>query len=127
MRLPLTKQPKRKISLYSKANWQAIRADLQSLGSNISDLIMQDADIDSILGKFHDSILLSVSQHVPQKTSRKHPSLPCISIQLRRQIRKRNILYHRAKCSGSTDLHNKFLELKHSIQRNLRKSYFAVH
>ena len=75
-----------------------------------------------IWGKFHDSILLSVSQHVPQKTSRKHPSLPWISIQLRRQIRKRNILYRRAKRSGSTDLYNIFLELKQSIQMSLRKS-----
>ena len=56
--------------------------------------------------------------------SRKHLSLPWITTQLRRQIRRRNILYCRAKHLGSTDIYNKFLDLKHSIQRDLRKSYW---
>ena len=56
--------------------------------------------------------------------SRKHLSLPWITTELRRQIRRRNILYRRAKHSGSTDIYNKFLDLKHSIQRDLRKSYW---
>ena len=43
---------------------------------------------------------------------------------MRRQIRRRNILYRRAKRLGSTDTYNKFLYLKHSIQRDLRKSYW---
>ena len=56
MGMPLAKQTNRKISLYSKANWHAIRADLQSLENDISDLIAQDTDIDSVWGKFCDSI-----------------------------------------------------------------------
>ena len=41
MRMSLAKQANRKIPLYSKANWQAIRADLQFLENKISDLISQ--------------------------------------------------------------------------------------
>ena len=124
MRMSLAKQANRKIPLYSKANWQAIRADLQSLENKISDLILQGTDVDSVWRKFRDSILLVISQHVPHKMSRKHLSLPWITTQLRRQIRRRNILYCRAKHLGSTDIYNKFLDLKHSIQRDLRKSYW---
>ena len=124
MRMSLAKQANRKIPLYSKANWQAIRADLQSLENKISDLILQGTDVDSVWRKFRDSILLAISQHVPHKMSRKHLSLPWITTQLRRQIRRRNILYCRAKHLGSTDIYNKFLDLKHSIQRDLRKSYW---
>ena len=118
MRMSLAKQANRKIPLYSKANWQAIRADLQSLENKISDLILQGTDVDSVWRKFRDSILFAVSQHVPHKMSRKHLSLPWITTQLRRQIRRRNILYRRAKYLGSTDIYNKFLDLKHSIQRD---------
>ena len=124
MRMSLAKQANRKIPLYSKANWQAIRADLQSLENKISDLILQGTDVDSVWRKFRDSILLAISQHIPHKMSRKHLSLPWITTQLRRQIRRRNILYCRAKHLGSTDIYNKFLDLKHSIQRDLRKSYW---
>ena len=124
MRMSLAKQANRKIPLYSKANWQAIRADLQSLENKISDLILQGTDVDSVWRKFRDSILLAINQHVPHKMSRKHLSLPWITTQLRRQIRRRNILYCRAKHLGSTDIYNKFLDLKHSIQRDLRKSYW---
>ena len=124
MRMSLAKQANRKIPLYSKANWQAIRADLQSLENKISDLILQGTDVDSVWRKFRDSILLAISQHIPHKMSRKHLSLPWITTQLRRQIRRKNILYRRAKHLGSTDIYNKFLDLKHSIQRDLRKSYW---
>ena len=47
MQMSLAKQANRKIPLYSKANWQAIRADLQSLENKISDLILQGTDVDS--------------------------------------------------------------------------------
>ena len=79
MRMSLAKQANRKIPLYSKANWQAIRADLQSLENKISDLILQGTDVDSVWRKFRDSILLAISQHVPHKMSRKHLSLPWIT------------------------------------------------
>ena len=92
--------------------------------NKISDLILQGTDVDSVWRKFRDSILLAISQHVSHKMSRKHLSLPWITTQLRRQIRRRNILYCRAKHLGSTDIYNKFLDLKHSIQRDLRKSYW---
>ena len=85
-----------------KYHYTPIRADLQSLENDISDLISQDTDIDRIWEKFRDSILLAVNHHVPRKISRKHLSLPWISIQLRRQIRRRNILYRRAKHLGSS-------------------------
>ena len=37
--------------------------------------------------------------------------------------KKRNKLYHQAKQLNSPELHNKFLNLKHSIQRYLRISH----
>ena len=45
---------------------------------------------------------------------------------LRKQvmIRARNILYQKAKLSGSKNVHNRFVTLKHSIQKDLQISYW---
>ena len=124
MRTPTLKQASRKIPLYNKANWEAIRNDLQSLEGVIRDLTSKDTNIDKLWEIFRDSILHTIDKHIPHKTSRKRCTLPWISIQLRRQIKKRNKLYHKAKQTGSADTYNKFLDLKHSIQSDLRKSYW---
>ena len=40
------------------------------------------------------------------------------------KLEKRNKLYRQAKQTGSVDTYNRFLDLKHSIQRDMRKSYW---
>ena len=104
MRTYAPKQINRKILLYNKANWEAIRNEVQPLADDISNLISQNVHIDNIWGKFCDSILHAINKYIPYKTSRKRCSLSWISVQLRRQIRKRDKLYHQAKQSGSVDI-----------------------
>ena len=40
------------------------------------------------------------------------------------QIRTRNRLYQKAKLSGSKIIHDRFVTLKHSIQKELWESYW---
>jgi len=121
---PLQNQSSRKIPLYNKANWQTIKVDIQDLEHHISNLIATpNINANQIWERFCNAIQSSISKHIPIKTTRKRCSLPWISTHLRRQIKKRNTLYHQAKRVNSPELHNKFLDLKHSIQRDLRVSH----
>ena len=43
---------------------------------------------------------------------------------LRRKIRRKNKLYQQYKRSGATYYYNRFLHLKHSTQKEMRKSYW---
>ena len=64
-----------------------------------------------------------VYTHIPHKTVR-CCNLPWMTTKLRRQIRTRNRLYRKAKLSGSKDAFNRFVTLKHSIQKDLLASYW---
>jgi len=121
---PLHRQPSRKIPLYNKANWQAIKADIQHLQHDISNMTTtSDITANQIWERFRNAIQNSISKYIPHKTARKRCSVPWISTHLRRKIKKRNKLYRQAKQLNSPELHNKFLDLKHSIQRDLRISH----
>ena len=85
--------------------------------------MLPNININQMWEKFRNSVQNSVLKHIPHKTTRKRCSLPWISAHLRRQIKKRNRLYRQAKQLNSSDLYNKFLDLKHSIQRDIRASH----
>ena len=124
MRISATKQTNRRIPLYNKANWEAMRNEIEPLEGEINNLVLQTVHIDDVWRKLSDSILHVVNKYIPYKITRKRRSLPWISVQLRKQIKRRDKLYRQAKRSGSADIYSRFLDLKHSIQREMRKSYW---
>ena len=124
MRISATKQTNRRIPLYNKANWEAMRNEIEPLEGEINNLVLQTVHIDDVWRKSSDSILHVVNKYIPYKITRKRRSLPWISVQLRKQIKRRDKLYRQAKRSGSADIYSRFLDLKHSIQREMRKSYW---
>ena len=92
---PVYKQASRKVPMYNRANWQAVKEDIQHLEHHISNL-MQIPNI-RIWESFCNSIQSSIFRYIPHKTTRKYCSLPWISAHLRRQIKRRNKLYRQAK------------------------------
>ena len=124
LRISATKQTNRRIPLYNKANWEAMRNEIEPLEGEINNLVLQTVHIDDVWRKLSDSILHVVNKYIPYKITRKRRSLPWISVQLRKQIKRRDKLYRQAKRSGSADIYSRFLDLKHLIQREMRKSYW---
>ena len=84
----------------------------------------KNIDADYLWNQFHDCMQNLVYTHNPHKTARRRCNLPWITTNLRRQIRTRNTLYQKAKLSGYKDALNRFVTLKHSIQKDLRASYW---
>ena len=55
-------------------------------------------------------------KHIPSKTSRSASSIPWITPEIRKKIRRKNKTYAKAKKTGSSKLRSKFETLKESAR-----------
>ena len=76
--------------------------------------------------EFKTGIVTSMDKHIPSKmlSSSKHTA-PWITTLIKRQIRKRDRLYERAKTSNENRDWEKFKNQKKKVQSDIRKSYWC--
>ena len=65
----------------------------------------------------------SADKHIPSKTNRSVSSLPWITPEIRRKIRRKNKTHAKAKKTGSSKLRSKFETLKREIKADVRKQH----
>ena len=65
----------------------------------------------------------SADKHIPSKTSRSVSSIPWITPEIRRKIRRKNKTHAKAKKTGSSKLRSKFETLRREIKADLRKQH----
>ena len=66
---------------------------------------------------------VSADKHIPSKTSRSVSSIPWITPEIRRKIRRKNKNHAKAKKTGSSKLISKFETLKREIKADVRKQH----
>ena len=62
-------------------------------------------------------------KHIPSKTSRSVSSIPWITPEIRRKIRRKNKTHAKAKRTGSSKLRSKFENLRREIKADVRKQH----
>ena len=65
----------------------------------------------------------SADKHIPSKTSRSVFSIPWITPEIRRKIRRKNKTHAKAKKTGSSKLRSKFETLRREIKADVRKQH----
>ena len=65
----------------------------------------------------------SADKHIPSKTSRSISSIPWITPEIRRKIRRKNKTHAKAKKTGSSKLRSKFETLRREIKADVRKQH----
>ena len=65
----------------------------------------------------------SADKHIPSKTSRSVSSVPWITPEIRRKIRRRNKTHAKAKKTGSSKLRSKFETLRRKIKADVKKQH----
>ena len=65
----------------------------------------------------------SAEKHIPSKISRSVSSVPWITPEIRRKIRKRNETHAKAKKTGSAKIRSKFETLRKEIKADIRKQH----
>ena len=65
----------------------------------------------------------SADKHIPSKTSRSVSSIPWITPEIRRKIRRKNKTHVKAKKTGSSKLRSKFETLRREIKADVRNQH----
>ena len=122
----LHKQKPRKVFIFSKADWPTLKAKMklhqQSFLSNHYGQTVEQlwTDFTTTLDKLH-----VVQECIPAKLIRGKSSLPWITQEIKRLIRKRDSLYRKFKRSGDSDIKTKFQTLRQQIKKKIKDSYQA--
>ena len=116
------KQTQRQIPLYNKTDSDSLRtvaiersADLQRMDGV--------ATTEELWTTFRDS-LLAVVKFIPHKTARPKPCQPWVTPSIRKLINRRDRTYRKMKKTGSEDLRTEVKNLRRTVQRQLRRSYW---
>ena len=65
----------------------------------------------------------SADKHIPSKISKSDSTIPRITPEIRRKIRRRNRIHAKAKKTGSGKLRTKFESLRQEIKADIKKQY----
>ena len=122
IRPQIDKQKPRKVHLYNKAHWDQFKSHMKDFHTNFTSNL-EGKSVNQLWTDLKDAIHTGLSLYVPCKTVSGKKSLPWITQQIKRYIRKRDSLYHKHKRSGKESDRAAFLKMKHLVQRSIRKSY----
>ena len=120
----LHKQKPRKVFIFSKADWPTLKAKMklyqQSFLSN-----HYGQTVEQLWTDFTTTLDKLVQECIPAKLIRGKSSLPWITQEIKRLIRKRDSLYRKFKRSGDSDIKTKFQTLRRQIKKKIKDSYQA--
>ena len=124
MFIPPIKKPRRKVYLYQKGDYESMRKDTLQFAkekyfNGHSDTRSVQENFDLLTSFIQDS----ADKHIPSKTSRSVSSIPWITPEIRRKIRRRNKTHAKAKKTGSSKLRSKFETLRREIKADVRKQH----
>ena len=122
--IPPIKKPRRKVYLYQKGDYESMRKDTLEFAkekyfNGHSDTRSVQENFDLLTSFIEDS----VDKHIPSKTSRSVSSIPWITPEIRRKIRRKNKTHAKAKKTGSSKLRSKFETLRREIKADVRKQH----
>ena len=122
--IPPKKKPRRKVYLYHKGDFESMRIDVSDFArdryfNGYSDNRSVQENFDLITSFIQES----ADKHIPSKTSRSVSSVPWITPEIRRKIRRRNKTHAKAKKTGSSKLRSKFETLRREIKADVKKQH----
>ena len=121
--LPI-KKPKRKVYRYQNGDYESMRKDTLKFAKEM--YFNGHLDTRSVKVNFNlitSFIQDSADKHIPSKISRSVSSLPWITQDISRRIRKRNETHAKAKKTGSAKIRSKFETLRREFKADIRKQH----
>ena len=110
--------------LYQKGDYESMRKDTLEFAkekyyNGQSDTRSVQESFDLLTSFIQDS----ADKHIPSKTSRSVSSIPWITPEIRRKIRRKYKTHAKAKKTGSSKLRSKFETLRREIKADVRKQH----
>ena len=111
----------RSVPLYRKTDWDSFRTFMASKTSEILGSF-QESTVEEIWNALKTALDSGIQQFIPIKKLSSKRSLPWITQEIRRLMRKRDKLYHKQK-SGSNKDRCHFKQVKHLVQRKIKTAH----
>ena len=117
------KQKPRNIPIYRKANQETMKTELDTLYNEMSSKA-STCSAENLWIYFKTKLDSLVKQHIPFKKLSTKIKTPWITHDTKKLIKKRGKLYKTMKKSGSKQQRDKYKQIKHQVQKQLRQSYW---
>ena len=120
--IPPIKKPRRKVYLYQKGDYESMRkATLEFAKEKYFNGHSDTRSVQENFDLLTSFIQNSADKHIPSKTTMSVSSIPWITPEIRRKIRRKNKTHAKAKKTGSSKLRSKFETLRREIKTDVRK------
>ncbi len=124
LKAKINHQVKRKIHVYSQANWENIRNDI----SHFRDSFLQEADnrdTQTNWDIFKSEMGRILRDNVPTKTLKARPGLPYMTTKIMKMMKGRRRIYDKAKRTSKVSDWNKYHNLQKLIKKELKVAHNA--
>jgi hypothetical protein len=128
-------QKPRKVPMYKKARWDTLASELETIGADIRRLATTTTTpVNTLWKMFQKAIKEGIEKHIPWKTLKSKDSLPYITREIEKLIKRRDRLYKRRKRSQKNFDHStvkyqnqdsKLKDIKREIQKKTRRAFWA--
>jgi hypothetical protein len=113
----------RKAYLYSKANFESLRNDLENFQKEFLENY-SDKPVNDMWNFFHKNMEELQDKHIPSKMVTANNKVPWVDVSTRRGIRRKHRAYNRAKHTHDPKDWHKYRDLKHLVQKRIRQAYW---
>ncbi|XP_038074867.1 uncharacterized protein LOC119742770 [Patiria miniata] len=116
------RQPRRKIFLFKKGNFDKIKEDINEYADSISKEVYSAQSTDTLWLGFKHALTTAMERHIPTKMTSTNSSLPWFKQSHKCIMRRKRKAYDKARSTGATSDWEIFRQLRRLLDRTLRKS-----
>ena len=113
------RKPARTVYRFSKGNMDAVMHDLETEFERFDRADPSSRTIDDNWNDFKTTLMSSLNKHITRKTLSTRKDIPWMSPEIKRKIRKKQMLYNKQKKTGNAEDKRKFRELRSIVKREL--------
>ena len=116
----INKKPQRRVFVWSKANWDAIKSETIAFSEEFM-TSYRDRSVEENWDTLVNHLKSSQEKHIPSKLSSTRYNVPWLTGTIRRMCRKKRRLYRRAKKSGKQEHFTAFKAIQNETETHSDK------
>ena len=118
----VNKQKPRLMSMYKKADWEGFENHMLSFQNSFL-ASHEGKSVNLLWEEIKGALQSGIEKYVPQRTVSTKPSLPWITQEIKRNIRKRDSLYDKYKRLRRPSDRHAFVEARHLVKHKLKQAH----
>ncbi len=116
-------KPPHKIYQYAKSNVEQLKEELTKITTEFFQNNPASKSTNANWNYFRTKVLAAIDKHIPNKMSNAKHNLPWITRSIKRQMRKRDRLYKRAKKTKKPSDWRHYTEFRNRLAKTIRSEY----